>query len=104
MRRIYASLIPVAALISLGCTSNPQTESPPSTTQAVSSAGAEAPMDASRVVAGGGISAAGWSGQIDAAEAKRGQALSNAKLVSSGNTLLLRPGPRVANWIPRTGA
>ena len=100
MRRIYATLIPIAALVSLGCTSNPQTESPPNTTQAVSSGGVEAPMDASRVVAGGGISAAGWSGQIDAAEAKRGQALSNAKLVSSGNTLLVTTGPAVAYWNP----
>src|SRR5687768_1601681 len=104
MRRIYASLLPVAALISLGCTSNPQTESPPSTTQAVSSGGVEAPMDASRVVAGGGISATGWTGQIDAAEAKRGQALSNAKLVSSGNTLLVTTGPAVAYWNPSNRA
>ena len=104
MRRIYANLIPIAALVSLGCTSNPQTESPPSTTQAVSSGGVEAPMDASRVVAGGGISAAGWSGQIDAAEAKRGQALSNAKLVSSGNTLLVTTGPAVAYWNPSNRA
>jgi hypothetical protein len=104
MRRIYATLIPIAALVSLGCTSNPQTESPPRTTQAVSSAGVEAPMDASRVVAGGGISAAGWSGQIDAAEAKRGQALSNAKLVSSGNTLLVTTGPAVAYWNPSNRA
>jgi hypothetical protein len=104
MRRIYATLIPVAALISLGCTSNPQTESPPGTTPAVSSAGVEAPMDASRVVAGGGISAAGWTGQIDAAEAKRGQALSNAKLVSSGNTLMVTTGPAVAYWNPANRA
>ena len=104
MRRGYASLYPIAALISLGCTSNPQTESPPNTTQAVSSGGVEAPMDASRVVAGGGISAAGWSGQIDAAEAKRGQALSNAKLVSSGNTLLVTTGPAVAYWNPSNRA
>jgi hypothetical protein len=104
MRRRYASLFPIAALISLGCTSNPQTESPPNTTQAVSSGGVEAPMDASRVVAGGGISAAGWSGQIDAAEAKRGQALSNAKLVSSGNTLMVTTGPAVAYWNPSNTA
>jgi hypothetical protein len=102
MRRIYSTLLPVAALISLGCTSNPQTES--RETQAVSSAGIDASMESSRVVAGGGISAAGWTGQIDAAEAKRGQALSNAKLVSVGNTLQVTTGPAVAYWNPSNRA
>ena len=105
MSRIYASVLPVAALISLACTSNPQTESSTaSTTTPSSSASASAPMEASRVVAGGGISASGWTGRIDANEAKRGQVLANAKLASSGNTLQVTTGPAVAYWNPSNRA
>lgn len=104
MRRAYASLFPVAALITLACTSNPQTESGASSTAQTAPAAGDMSMETSRVVAGGGISAAGWTGQIDAAEAKRGQALANAKLVSAGNTLQVTTGPAVAYWNPSNRA
>ena len=65
MRRIYASLLPLAALVSLACTSKAQNES-------------------ARQDAGGGISVKDWSGQIDPNEAKRGQLLTNAKLTQDG--------------------
>ena len=41
-------------------------------------------QDAARVVAGGGISVAGWTGKIDANEEKMGQVLNNAKLAPEG--------------------
>jgi hypothetical protein len=85
MPRIYASLLPVAALFSLACTSNAQNES-------------------SRAVASGGVSVDGWTGQIDPNEAKRGQALTNAKLTKDGNDLHVTTGPAVAYWNPANTA
>jgi hypothetical protein len=85
MRRIYASLLPVAALVSLACSSKAQTES-------------------SREVAAGGVSVKDWTGQIDAGEAKRGQALKNAKLAKDGDALHVTTGPAVAYWNPSNKA
>src|SRR6202162_4251653 len=85
MRRIYASLWPLAALVSLSCTSKAQNES-------------------ARQVAGGGISVKDWSGQIDPGEARRGQLLANAKLAQDGNALHVTTGPAVAYWNPRNTA
>jgi len=85
MRRVYASLLPLAALVSLACTSKAQNES-------------------ARQVAGGGISVKDWSGQIDPNEAKRGQLLTNAKLAHDGNALHVTTGPAVAYWNPRNTA
>jgi len=61
-------------------------------------------MEASRSVAGGGISIQGWTGQIDASEASRGQAITNAKLASDGNALHVTTGPAVAYWNPANSA
>jgi hypothetical protein len=85
MRRIYASLLPFAALVSLACTSKAQNES-------------------ARQVSGGGISVKDWSGQIDPGEARRGGLLTNAKLTQDGNALHVTTGPAVAYWSPRNTA
>ena len=85
MRRIYASLLPLAALVSLACTSKAQNET-------------------SRAVAGGGISVAGWSGQIDPGEARRGGQLSSAKLAKEGDALHVTTGPALAYWNPANTA
>ena len=84
MRRYYA-ILPFAAIVSVACTSKAQNES-------------------SRQVANGGISVSGWTGQIDANEASRGQALSNAKFEKSGNDLHVTTGPAVAYWNPANTA
>jgi hypothetical protein len=84
MRRLYA-ILPVAALFSLACTSKAQNES-------------------SRAVSGGGVSVAGWTGQIDPGEASRGQVLTNAKLSKAGNDLHVTTGPAVAYWNPSNTA
>lgn len=57
-------------------------------------------QEASRSVAGGGISASGWKGQIDASAAKRGSTLDNAKLSKEGDALHVVTGPAVAYWNP----
>jgi hypothetical protein len=84
MRRIY-TLLPVAALVTAACTSKAQNET-------------------SRQVANGGVSVAGWTGQIDANEASRGQTLANAKIEKTGNDLHVTTGPAVAYWNPANTA
>ena len=61
-------------------------------------------QDAAKAVAGGGISAKGWTGKIDASEEKAGQTLNNAKLVQEGNALKATTGPAVAYWNPANKA
>ena len=56
--------------------------------------------EASRTVAGGGITAPGWMGKIDANEASRGQKLENSKLSAEGSVLHVTTGPAVAYWKP----
>lgn len=57
-------------------------------------------QDANRAVAGGGVFAAGWAGQIDAAEAAKGEKLENAKLSQQGNVLQVTTGPATSYWNP----
>ena len=59
---------------------------------------AHAQNDASRVVAGGGISAPQWTGKIDANEARAGRTLNDAKLAKEGDTFRVTTGPAVAYW------
>lgn len=65
---------------------------------------AQAPSDASRAIANGGVSAPGWTGQIDAAEAGRGMKLSDAKLSEEGSTLQVTTGPATTYWNPKNMA
>jgi hypothetical protein len=110
MRRIHACSLPVAALISIGCSSNANTSNATADTSTVTSttsqtrSASSSPMEASRSVAGGGISIQGWTGQIDASEARRGQAITNAKLAQEGNALHVTTGPAVAYWNPANSA
>jgi hypothetical protein len=101
MRRVYGFFFPVV-LASLACSSNTQTESASSTASSLPAT--SAPMEETRAVAGGGISAAGWTGQIDAAEASRGQMITNAKLATEGSGLRVTTGPAVAYWNPANTA
>ena len=61
-------------------------------------------QDASRAVAGGGISVAGWAGKIDASEAGKGGKLEDSKLAKMGNDLHVTTGPAVAYWNPANKA
>jgi hypothetical protein len=105
MRRICTSFLPVAAFLSLGCTTKTQTESAaPSNAQTASSSPSAAQGESSRQVAGGGISVKDWTGRIDANEAARGQSLENAKLTNDGSALHVTTGPAVAYWNPTNRA
>ena len=61
-------------------------------------------MDSSRAVAGGGISVRGWTGSIDAREARAGAKLANAKLSRKGNVLRVTTGPATNYWNPANTA
>src|SRR5262249_9517523 len=50
-------------------------------------------QDASRVIAGGGISVPQWTGKIDANEEQRGRTLNDAKLTKEGDTFHVTTGP-----------
>ena len=56
--------------------------------------------DASKAVAGGGISIPGWMGKIDAAEASRGGQLNQSKLEMEGKLIHVVTGPAVVYWKP----
>lgn len=60
--------------------------------------------DASRVVAGGGISVPQWTGKIDANEERMGRNLHDAKLTKAGDTFHVTTGPAVAYWSPANKA
>jgi hypothetical protein len=61
-------------------------------------------QEAARAVAGGGVSAPGWTGKIDANEEKAGQTLQNAKLAQEGAALHVTTGPAVTYWNPANKA
>ena len=61
-------------------------------------------MEASRGVAGGGISVPGWTGKIDAKEAEAGMTLNSAKLAKEGDALHVTTGPAVTYWYPKNKA
>jgi hypothetical protein len=60
--------------------------------------------ETSRKVAGGGITAPGWTGKIDASEEKTGQTLDNAKLSAEGKGFHVVTGPAVTYWNPANKA
>jgi hypothetical protein len=61
-------------------------------------------MEASRGVAGGGISVSGWTGKIDAKEEAAGLCLNSAKLAKEGDALHVVTGPAVTYWNPANKA
>src|SRR5438270_9733416 len=64
----------------------------------------DTPMEASRSVAGGGVSVHGWTGKIDAKEAAAGMTLNSAKLTKDGPALHVTTGPAVTYWNPANKA
>ena len=61
-------------------------------------------MEASRGVAGGGVSVPGWTGKIDAKEETAGMTLNSAKLAKEGDALHVTTGPAVTYWNPANKA
>lgn len=63
-----------------------------------------APTETSRSIAGGGISAPGWTGAVDANAVKAGQTVKDAKLTQEGDVLHVTTGPAVTYWNPANKA
>jgi len=61
-------------------------------------------MEASKGVAGGGISVSGWTWKIDAKEETAGLTLNSAKLEKDGSNLHVVTGPAVTYWNPKNKA
>lgn len=56
--------------------------------------------ESSRSVAGGGITVPGWTGKVDAAEAKAGKTVNDAKFAKEGNAIHVITGPETTYWNP----
>ena len=87
MRRVYGSVLAVAAVVLVPMVSH-----------------AQAGMEQSKAVVNGGVTVPGWTGQVDANEAKRGMTINNAKLAKEGNVLRVTTGPASAFWNPANKA
>ena len=61
-------------------------------------------QDASKAVAGGGISVPGWMGQVDPSQARRGLTVESAKLTKEGDALHVVTGPQIVYWNPANKA
>jgi opacity protein-like surface antigen len=57
-------------------------------------------QDADRKVAGGGITAKGWEGKVDAGAAKKGLSVADSKFAQQGMDLQLTVGPAAYYWNP----
>src|SRR5580765_1778088 len=61
-------------------------------------------FDRDRVIPGGGIFVAGWTGKIDASSARQGRMLNDSKFVQEGNALHVTAGPATTFWNPANNA
>lgn len=58
-------------------------------------------QDADRKVAGGGITAAGWKGKVDADSGKKGMTTNDSKFAMKGSDIELVIGPPAIYWNPQ---
>lgn len=65
---------------------------------------AQAQPETARSISGGGISAPGWTGKIDANAEKAGQSIKDAKFSKEGDTFHVTTGPAVTYWDPANKA
>jgi hypothetical protein len=92
MRRVYATTFALVTALSVV------------SMQAAQQAGAAAQADASRKVAGGGITASGWKGKVDAAEATKGGKIEDSKFAQQGSEFRINNGPAAIYWNPANTA
>lgn len=113
MRCVQRSALALATVLlgAAACATRPEVEvasSPPPMAAQPAAMPAPAaqpmPMETARAVAGGGISAPGWMGRIDASEMAAGQMLENSKLAPMGDGLHVTTGPAVTYWHPANRA
>ncbi len=61
-------------------------------------------QETSRSVAGGGITAPGWAGKVDANEDKAGKTVNDAKFAKEGDAIHVVTGPATTYWNPANKA
>lgn len=67
----------------------------------VLASGVTAQQDLDRVVPGGGITGAGWKGNVvDAGSLKQGRSINDSKFAAAGNTITINAGPNNIYWNP----
>jgi hypothetical protein len=86
MRRVFGSAFALAAVMLI-----------PGVT-------AQAQGETSKGVAGGGITAAGWEGKVDANEASKGMSVKDAKFAKEGAGFHVTTGPATTYWNPANKA
>jgi hypothetical protein len=61
-------------------------------------------QDSDRAVAGGGITAEGWKGEVDGQSASQGRSIKDSKFEQKGDTFHLTIGPAAVYWNPANTA
>jgi len=92
MRRVYATTFALVTALSVA------------SMQAQQAGAGAAQGDASRKVAGGGITAKGWKGKVDAAEASKGATINDSKFAQQGSEFHINNGPAAIYWNPANTA
>ena len=92
MRRVYATTFALVTALSVV------------SMQAQQAGAGAAQGDASRKVAGGGITAKGWKGKVDAGEASKGATINDSKFAQNGTTFNINNGPAAVYWNPANTA
>ena len=92
MRRVYATTFALVTALSVAGM------------QAQQAGAGAAQGDASRKVAGGGITAKGWKGKVDAAEASKGGKIEDSKFAQQGTEFHINNGPAAVYWNPANTA
>src|SRR5260370_29534304 len=90
-----ATALAMAGALSLA----PVHAQPPTTTQTTPPRPAGM-QETSRKVPGGGITAPGWKGKVDANEAAKGAKIEDSKVVLKGTEIQINNGPAAIYWNP----
>jgi hypothetical protein len=93
--------VAMLAAISISAQTAPQTPNPPPPPGGGAQAGQG---ETARKIENGGVFVPGWTGKVDASEAKQGNTLNNAKLAKEGDALHVTTGPATTYWNPANKA
>jgi hypothetical protein len=105
MRLVHASAVAMAVALLVPVGLSAQAAAPATApAQAKPAPPAAGAMESDRKVAGGGITAAGWQGKVDAAAAKQGGTINDSKFAEEGGAYHLTVGPAASYWNPANKA
>lgn len=107
MRLVHASAVAMAVALLVPAVHAAQGAAPataPAQAKPQGAPPAAGAMESDRKVAGGGITAAGWQGKVDAAAAKQGGTINDSKFAEEGGALHLTVGPAASYWNPANTA